>query len=87
MMTLKDLADVYGGPVRITELLYTMDEDGYFSFTGNEIPLNCYGYKGFTTLGCIPKDSSLFQKEVLDIFNSNSGVLAVNIRTIVNDKS
>jgi len=86
MMTLKDLADVYGGPVQITESLYTMDEDGYLSFTGNEIPLNCYGTLGYTTLGSLPIDSDLFQKEVLDVF-ANGLVLKVNIRTIVNDKS
>lgn len=84
MMTLGDLADVYGGPVQITEQLYTIDKDGYYNFTGNEISLNCYGTKGFTTLSCIPKNSVLFQKEVLDIFNSYGGVLSVHIRTIVN---
>lgn len=82
-MKLKDLADVYGGPVRITELLYTMDKDGYFLFTGNEIQLNCYGTLGYVALDIIPKNSVLFQKEVLDIFVSGA-VLNVNIRTIVN---
>ena len=86
MMMLKDLADVYGGPVQITESLYTIDEDGYLSYIGKEISLNCYGTLGYMTLNCIPKDSNLFQKEVLDIF-ATGGMLKVNIRTIVNDKS
>lgn len=76
--------------MRIIESLYTMDENGYLSFTGKEISLNSYGPLGYTTLDRISKDSDLFQKEVLNIFTTGEYgfiILIVCIRTIVNDKS